>query len=257
MKKYSILSFMLIVALFSGCSIKNENFARSIFQTSGATLMQNYQIDLNMLLIKLEYKLYKRNPEIFTKNTLSYLQYDIKHKTNSINLPLIKDFAQDNFKTYLKIAFSKNEIKERGDYLIVGLYKMFYFAYNEAQFHKISALQYNKKRLEFAYKILQVVDWKIKTARSRQGKYLFLTWQNNWQIELYKRLKKGESLSAKLINNLEYIKDKKESLFSPSNLSFEVVFAKMQYIFTKSLKTVGVEPSHLSVSALRSIFLMM
>ncbi len=257
MKKYSILSFMLIVTLFSGCSVKNENFARSIFQTSGATLMQNYQIDLNMLLIKLANKLYKRNSEIFTKNTLAYLKYNIKYKINSINLPLVKDFAQDNFKTYLKIAFSKNKIKKRGDYLVVGLYKMFYFAYDEAQFHKISALQYDKKRLELAYKILQVVDWKIKTAKNTEGEYLFLTWQNNWQTELYKRLKKGESLSAKLINNLKYIKDKKESLFSSSNLSFEAVFAKMQYISEKSLKTVGVEPSHLSASALRSIFLMM
>jgi hypothetical protein len=76
-------------------------------------------------------------------------------------------------------------------------------------------------------------------------------------VELGKKLRNGKKLTAGLIKNLTYIKNKKESLLSPSNLSFEALFAKMLFVYENALKTVGVEPKNLGADALRSLFLML
>ena len=252
-----IASFVVLVLLLQGCADKNGEFAHSIFQTNGATLMRDYHLLLDKMLLKLGKKLIKRNREIFSKEILWYLKNDMENHSDTINLPLVKNLKKDNFKDYLRIAFSKNKVRDRGDYLLVGLYKMFYWSFGGDSFHKLSALQYDGKKLQLGYEILQVVAWKIKVARDKNGDYLFLTWQNNWQIELEKRVKKGERLSVKLIKNLKYIKNKKESLLSPSNLSFEVIFGKMEFIYEQALKTVGIEPKSLGADALRSLFLIL
>ncbi len=243
---------VLIIFFMTGCSSKQSNFSHSIFQTNGASKMREYQLDLDSLLLNLQDKLQKRNPKIFSKNIKYLLMYDMQNDKDSIVLPKAK-----NYKECLRKAFDKNSLKDRGDYLVVGLYKMFYQAFNEKKFYKISALQYDPEKLQKAYAILQAISWKIKVAKDKNGNYLFLTWQDNWQIELQKRLKEGKKLSISLINSLKYIKNKKESLFSSSNLSFEPIFAKMLFVFQKALKTVGVEPRNLSIDAIKSLLILL
>ncbi len=249
--------FVFVLILFiNGCATKDNNFANRVFQTNGATLMHEYLITLDKMLLQLGIKLKKRNKEIFSKDILMYLENDMRNSTDTISLPLVHTMNKTSFKEYLKIAFSNDKIKDRGDYLLVGLYKMFYWSFEAKSFHKFSAMQYDGNKLQEAYEILQVVAWKIKVAKDSRGNYLYLTWQNNWQVELHKRLKRGEKLSAKLINSLKYIKNKKESLLSSSNLSFEALFAKMLFVYERALKTVGVEPKSLGTDALRTLFLM-
>ncbi len=240
-----------------GCATKESSFVNRIFQTSGATLMQEYKAALDKMLLQLGKKLKKRNEEIFSKDIFLYLENDMKNHTDTLSLALVHTMSQNSFKEYLKIAFLKNKIKNRGDYLLVGLYKMFYQSFEMKDFHKFSAMQYDGEKLQEAYKILQAVAWKIKVAKDKKGDFLYLTWQNNWQVELQKRLKRGEKLSAKLIKSLKYIKNKKESLLSSSNLSFEAIFAKMLFVYERALKTVGVEPKSLGANALRTLFLML
>ena len=252
-----IVFTLLLFIFISGCATKDSSFVGRVFQTNGATLMHEYLATLNKMLLQLGVKLKKRNEEIFSKDILLYLESDIINDTNTIFLPLVHTESEINFKEYLKIAFSKDKIEDRGDYLLVGLYKMFYWSFEAKNFHKFSAMQYNGNKLQETYKILQAVAWKIKVAKDKKGDFLYLTWQNNWQVELQKRLKRGEKLSVKLIKSLKYIKNKKESLLSSSNLSFEALFAKMLFIYERALKTVGVEPKSLGADALRSIFLML
>ena len=251
-----VLTIFLILFI-NGCATKDSNFVNRVFQTNGATLMQEYLTILDNMLLQLGIKLKKRNNEIFSKDILLYLENDMRNGVDTVYLPLEDVTNKNNFKEYIKIAFSKDGIKRRGDYLLVGLYKMFYWSFEAKSLHKFSAIQYDGKKLQEAYEILQVVAWKIKVAKDKDGDFLYLTWQNNWQVELQKRVKRGEKLSVKLINSLKYIKNKKESLLSPSNLSFEALFDRMLFVYERALKTVGVEPKSLGADALRALFLML
>ncbi len=253
--RYIYLS--LLVFFLGGCASKNNNFVSTVFQTSGATKMKEYENTLDDFLLQLGKKLIKRNKEIFSKNILFYIMNDIKNHTDTISLPYVSHKEKEEFKKYLRVAFLPKKIKNRGDYLLVGLYKMFYWSFEGSSYHKISALEYDGKKLQLAYEILQAIAWKIKVAKDKKGDYLYLTWQNNWQIELGKKLRRGRKLSVKLIKNLTYIKNKKESLLSASNLSFEALFAKMLFVYENALKTVGVEPKNLGADALRSIIFML
>ncbi len=212
--------------------------------------MREYQLDLDSLLLQLQVKLQKRNPKIFSKDLRSFLSQEMHEDKNILTIGGLRDYRK-----YIKKAFSVKPVENRGDYLIVGMYRMFYQAFDRDKFHKISALQYDPEKIQRAYAILQVISWKIKTAKDKNGNYLFLTWQNNWQVELQKRLNEGKKLSMKLINSLKYIKDKKESLLSASNLSFESIFGKMFFVFQKALKTVGVEPKSLGAEALKNFIM--
>ncbi len=252
----AVFAFLLILFI-NGCATKDSSFVNRVFQTNGASLMQEYFVTLDKMLLQLGVKLKKRNGEIFSKDMLLYLKNDMRNSTDTISLPLVHTMNETSFKEYLKIAFSKDKIKDRGDYLLVGLYKMFYWSFEAKSFHKFSAMQYEGNKLQEAYEILQAIAWKIKVAKDKNDNFLYLTWQNNWQVELQKRLQRGEKLSVKLIKSLKYIKNKKESLLSSSNLSFEALFAKMLFIYERALKTVGVEPKSLGADALRSIFLML
>ena len=248
---------ILIVIFLSGCASKSDNFVSTIFQTSGATRMRQYDKQLNNFLLQLGVKLIKRNRELFSKDILFFIKNDIKNHTDTINLPLVTHKNNKEFKEYIKVAFLPIKIKNRGDYLLVGLYKMFYWSFEGDSYHKLSALQYDGKKLQLAYEMLQAIKWKIKVAKDERGDYLYLTWQNNWQVELDKKLRNGKKLTITLIKNLTYIKNKKEDLLSPSNLSFEALFAKMLFVYENALKTVGVEPKSLGADALRSLFLML
>ena len=80
-----------------------------------------------------------------------------------------------------------------------------------------------------------------------------MTWQNNWQIELEKRMKNNEKITWHLIQSLEYIKNQKETLFSPSNSSFEVLMKEMLYRVKDSLKIMGEEPLDVSIEVMKTL----
>ena len=71
---------------------------------------------------------------------LLYLKNDMRNSTDTISFPLVLTMNETSFKEYLKIAFSKDKIKDRGDYLLVELYKMFYWSFEAKSFHKFSAM---------------------------------------------------------------------------------------------------------------------
>jgi len=98
------------------------------------------------------------------------------------------------------------------------------------------------------YEYLQVIRWKIRTNKDKKGDYLFNTWQNNWQIELEKKYINDYNI----INNLEYIKSKKESIYEHSNFSFEIVLSKIITNVEHSLRKINVEPYEMGFSAIKS-----
>jgi hypothetical protein len=237
-----------------GCSSKNRSssdFIKDTFQTHGAEMIRYYEKDLKELLIEFIIKLQKRNPAIFDESITKATIEDIKKSTSSIKL-----MKEDNFAPYIDyfdIAFAKKSVKNRGNYLVIGLYRMLSEAYDMGNSYKVTALSYNTKKLENLYRMLQVLAWKIRTKRDENGAYLFLTWQNNWQIELEKRIKEGKEVTWKLLESLEYIKNKRETLLSKCNTSFAMIYAKMIYIIKKSVEIRGGEPTTLSINTLKTL----
>jgi len=148
----------------------------------------------------------------------------------------------------LHYAFSKESVNNRNDFLILGLYKLIYNAYNLKEEHQFAAVQYNKADMLELYKYLQIIRWKVKTSKDSNDRYLFVTWQNNWQLELEKR--KYSDLNK--INELKYIKENKETIYDPSNFSFEILTEQMLVNIRHTLVKINVEPYEMSLSALKS-----
>ncbi len=236
-----------LLLFFSGCLPKQDDI-RSVFQTNSATIITKDQKRLQKLIIKLKSKLDKRNPKAYNKEISSLMYSLINNGTNSFYL-YHNEKKLINYKEYLELAFSKEYLKFRNDFLILGIYWQFYEAYNLKSEHKILAIEYDKKKLLNFHKNLQVLKWKIKVDRDLNDNYLFLTWQNNWQIELEKIVKKNPKFSYENINDLKYIKEKKESFFAHSNFSFEIILTQMIDSVENSLVSLGEEPSELAVKA--------
>jgi len=131
---------------------------------------------------------------------------------------------------------------------------MFYQTFSREEF-KFTALSHEEKALTNLYNNLQITFWKLKHARDDNGNYLFLTWQNNWQIELEHRLKKGEKLSN-AITELHHINAAKESLLQSSNTSFAHLYGKILYITQQMIRLSGGEAEDLSMSVLKTILFM-
>ena len=132
---------------------------------------------------------------------------------------------------------------------------MFYSAYKMDTKYKMFALSYNLDDLQKAYKNLQVIQWKIKHDKNMKNKYLFLTWQNNWQIELADKLQHSK-LDNVFLSQLVNISSNNESLLDPSNSSFEIITSKMLLYMENSIKKLHAEPENLSTEAILSfIFL--
>jgi len=243
---------ILIVLFFTSCSNFQEKLQNTI-QSENAKQIKNEYKEIINLLILYKKKLDKRNPSNYAKNLDRTLHNEIVNNTNTITLPIGKSNSPKNYTQYLKYAFSKETtIRNRNDYLIVGFYKMFYHAYKIDIKHKITALSYDIVTLQKAYKNLQILQWKIKFNKNKLNQYLFLTWQNNWQIELEKQLKHN-SLDTIKLSDLKNIKLKIESLLDPSNTSFEVITSKMMLLMEKSIKRLNAEPEKLSIDALISL----
>lgn len=248
--KYIKITFFIFLSLvFQACSF-NNNSVRSVIQTNSASQIENYKNNLLDDLIEYKIKLDLRNPFSYNKKLKYDIIREIRNKENYIKLLNVKSI--NNYKKYLYYAFSKDKIKNRNDFLILGIYKLIFKSYDLYKSHKFIAMQYNKEELQNLYKYLQVIRWKIRTLKDKKGDYLFKTWQNNWQLELAK--KDLENLN--IIKDLEYIKLRKESIFSHSNFSFEILMSNMIYNVKLTLKKINVEPFEMGTSALKSFIFM-
>ena len=243
---------IVIVLFFTSCSNIQEK-VRNAVQSENAKQIRNNYKEIITLLSLYKTKLDKRNPQNYSKNLNSLLEKDIESTKNTINLFTHINNTSLQYTDYLNLAFNKAEsIENRNDYLVIGLYKMFYNAYNMDVKYKMTAFSYDLAVLQKAYKNLQILQWKIKVDKDINDKYLFLTWQNNWQVELKNKLEET-ALENININQLENIKLKKESLLDPSNNSFEVLTSKMILYMERSIKMLHAEPENLTIDAFLSV----
>ncbi len=239
---------ILFITLFSGCTAKHTKI-NELFQTNKAMEITNDYKKILSYLNEYKIKLDKRNPKQFNKDLKVAIHNQINSLNNIVSLRNFDNKILLNHKQYLDMAFSTENVYFRNDYLILGMYYMIYNSYSLREIHKFTALNYDKEKLQNLYKNLHILRWKIKTAKDNNGKYLFLTWQNNWQVELIN--KNIQDLNE--INNFEYIKSKKESILSPSNFSFEILISLMILRVEDTLKNIGSEPSQITIDAIKSL----
>jgi hypothetical protein len=240
---------ILIVLFFTSCSNIQEK-VRNTLQSENAKQIRNDYHDIIKLLSLYKTKLDKRNPQGYSVGLSGLLRKDIRKNKNTIHL-IINDLKSSRkYTDYLNHAFNKEvSIKNRNDYLIIGLYKMFYNTYKMDLKYKMTAFSYNLEEFQKAYKNLQVLQWKIKFNKNVKNKYIFLTWQNNWQIELEQKLQ-NNTLDNISLSELKNIKSKEESLLDPSNNSFEILTSKMILHMAHTIKLLNAEPENLSVDML-------
>lgn len=242
-----------LVLLLSSCASIQEDIKSFVETSKASNIKDDYKVAQN-LLIDFKKKLDKRNPNKYNKDYEKKI-YRLLENKNAKFLLNYKDSVLENYRDYLQLAFSKDKIANRSDYLILGIHYLLYSSYEVDDDYKITALQYNKEKLNILYKNLQIIKWKIRVAKDLKGRYLFLTWQNNWQIELEKKLKNGKKLSFEELEKLKFIEEEKETVLDSSNFSFEVILSKMIHRVENSLKALGEEPKELSISAVKSMFL--
>ena len=239
---------LILLMSITGCGTnKNPSFVKSIFQTDGASAVDIHIDTLKSELLKYKYKLNKRNPNHHFKNIDKAIIKEIKNSTNNLTLKLLNNKTNTTYKDYLNIAFDTNYIENRNDYLILGIYKLLYWAYDIKRSHTITTMQYNIQKLQKANKMMQVIQYKIQTTTDKNGNYLFLTWQRPWQVEILKKINKKEKI------NLDKYTHKQ--LLYPSNMSFQVISSNMIFTIQKTLKFLGAEVSNLSKSAIKNIFI--
>lgn len=245
--KYQINIFLFfLVFLFQGCSF-NKNSLKTVAQTNSASEIYHYKNEVLNSLITYKKKLDLRNPKAYNRELSKNIYFQIESNQNYINIiqNSKKLFTSDE---YLYYAFSKEEINNRNDFLILGMYKLIYDAYNLKEEHQFSAVQYNSEKMQKLYKYLQIIRWKVRTQKDIKGKFLFVTWQNNWQLEFLNKNQKD----LNTIKDLKYIKNKQESIFSSSNFSFENTITEMLVNIKHTLKKINVEPYDMGISAFKS-----
>jgi hypothetical protein len=241
-------SLLLFLILFTGCSSSKIDIT-DMLQTQNAKHIKNHYRSITSLLLEYKTKIDKRNPQNYDRSLDNLLRKNIK-RSNNITLHSKSHKRFTNYRQYLDYAFSKQtNIINRNDYLIVGIYKMFFYAYEMKKTHKITALDYDVERFQKIYKNMQVINWRIKHNKDINGDYLFLTWQNNWQIELQEILKNKENYKIN-IDDIRYLKTKRESLLDPSNSSFEILVLTMLTHLRESIELLGAEPEELALESI-------
>lgn len=247
MTKTSQLIFLLVSLFFiQGCSL-NQSEMKSIVQTNSASQIESFKTEVLKDLILYKKKLDLRNPNAFNKNLKSSIIQQVKENKNFINLVQnSKVLVTPN--EYFYYAFSTKNINNRNDLLILGLYKLIFDAYKMDEKHQFSAIEYDKEKMIKLYEYLQIVRWKIRTAKDDKENYLFNTWQNNWQLELAKKYKGDYNI----INELSYIKSNNESIYDSSNFSYEIVMSRMITNVEHTLRKINIEPYEMSVSVLKA-----
>ncbi len=236
--KNIFLIFVFSVLLIAG-EFKLENLVKS----NGQIKIEEYLNDIDILINEFREKLNKRNPFGYDKSSYAVI------KDALLNHQKIILSSFENGVDILKYALNKGKnVKNRNDYLVIGLHNMIYEAFERDKF-KFTALSYDVNRLNKLYRNLQILFWQINTYKDKNGNYLFVTWQNEWQLNLQKRLSEGESFK-KALSSL----DRKE-LFKPCNMSFSMIYAKILYIVGKIIKQSGGEPAEIGVNVVKSIAL--
>jgi hypothetical protein len=248
MKLIFLKSLILLISIlfFQACSFNNDT-VKSIVQTNSASEIIKYKSKSIISLIEYKKKLDIRNPTSYNKTISNDIIHQIQTNKNYISLIQNKKKLQ-SYSEYFYYAFSKDEVRNRNDFLIIGLYKLLYQAYSMEKKHQFTAMEYDEYKLLKLYEYLQVLRWKIRTAKDSTNKYMFITWQNNWQLEL---ANKNES-DLNIIKELKYIKSNKESLYSHSNFSFEILLSQIILNVEYTLKKINIEPYEMSASALKS-----
>jgi len=245
-----LLLAILLIFSFLGCSGKKPN-NYNVFKTKDANNVENDYIQSLSLVLKYKYKLDKRNPSCYNKKVSKRIVEHIKASEDIIYL-YNKNTKLTKYQDYLNLAFNtEKKIKHRNDYLILGLYKLLYSAYSAENF-KVTALGYNMEEIKKAHKNLQILQWKIKHTKDKDGKYLFLTWQNNWQIELLKKYHKTNKIDYNGIKNLHYIKNGRESIFDPSNTSYELIIDKILFLLEDSVSKTDMNAGELFVEVVKA-----
>lgn len=244
------LSLILVIVFFNGCLATN-NQLKEIAQTQSATSVRINYNNLIKLLWKYKLKLDKRNPKHYDQTLVELIKNDFDNFNDTISLYPNDSQIGQTYADYLNYAFNKNiSIKHRNDYLILGIYKMLYEAYNMNSKHKITALQYDIKKLITLHKNIQILKWKIKYDKDKNGDFIFLTWQNNWQVELLQKKNLDKQDIYDHIKDLKYIKERKETIFDPSNFSYDIILSVMLVHIEDSIKSLGAEPEQLSLKTI-------
>lgn len=246
MTKLLQLIFLIILLFFMQACSLSQSEIKSIAQTNSASQIESFKTEVLKDLILYKKKLDLRNPNAFNKDLKNSIIQQIKENKNFINLVQnSKVLVTPN--EYFYYAFSTQNINNRNDLLILGLYKLIFDAYKMDEKHQFSAIEYDKEKMIKLYEYLQIVRWKIRTAKDDKENYLFNTWQNNWQLELAKKYKGDYNI----INELSYIKTNNESIYDPSNFSYEIVISRMITNVEHTLRKINIEPYEMSVSVLK------
>ncbi len=248
MKLKTVQIFFLIFAsiFFQACAF-NTSGLKSLAQSNSASQIEEYKVEILESLITYKNKLDLRNPSAFNKDIKDDIINEISINQDYIHI--IQDGVKlETYEDYFYYAFSDKNINNRNDLLILGMYKLIFKAYAMEREHQFVSFSYNKEEMQNLHKYLQVIRWKIKTAKNEKGQYLFNTWQNNWQIELEKKYVDDYNI----INDLEYIKSEKESVYDYSNFSFEIVLSKIIVNVEHTLKKINIEPFEMGFSTLKS-----
>jgi hypothetical protein len=240
------LLLLIPIILYTHLTL-HAGFFENIVKSSGEEHINNYLTDLDTLLEELHIKLNKRNPKSFESSRIPLIRYAIQNVQDIHYAKLSNDCIE-----LLNQAFDKTpSIKDRNDLIIIALHKMIYNAFNRKDF-KFTALSYDLDKLNRLYKNMQILFWRIKSYKDYNGDYLFLTWQNNWQVELDRKLRQGITLEQ-AIGDLHYINTRKETLFDASNESFAQIYAQMLYIMEKIISESGGEPQKISFALIKTI----
>ena len=252
------MKYMLIIVLilFTGCVPSNG--VKKIFQTDDSSYLKIHYTNIKELILQYKVKLDKRNPNAYNKQLNKQLVDAINLSKNNIVLYTQDRTTLINYVDYFNYAFdTTRDIKNRNDYLIVGLYKMIYDMYIMSKKHKFISYEYDIKQIQKGYKNLQILKWKINNNKDKNGKYLFYTWQLNWQIELENNYIKNGCIDYKNIKNLRYIKNHKESLFDKSNDSFNMLINKIIFNLESSISILDMTTEKLTKEILKgAIFIL-
>jgi hypothetical protein len=248
MIRISLLAIILLT--FHGCTTSKN--LKKTFQTTNAYEISYAYKQLITTLLHYKNKLDKRNPKNIHPKLAQTLPSAIRQNIPPAQLRHLPLTHFDNPGSYLEYAFAKDpKIKYRNEYLLFGLYAMLYETFRMDAKHKLTALDYKLEKLQKLHENLQILQWRIKYAKDSNGNYLFLTWQNNWQVELAK--KSGSGVDYDLIEELYYLKSAQESIYDPSNLSFEVLTSKMLTYTELAIKHRGGEVRDLSIELLPTL----
>ena len=246
---------ILIILIFTGCNNVQEKIKNTIQSENAKHIKINYK-ELVELLLEYKIKLDKRNPKGFSTQLNELLTKSVQNNSDDVSLYVNTSIPLKSYKDYLNYAFEKKEqVDYRNDYLAIGLYKMFYEAYNMDSKYKLTALSYDIDKLQKAYKNLQIIQWRIKFNKDSNNNYLFLTWQNNWQIEVEKKLA-SEKIDTIKLGDLEYIKSNQESILDPSNGSFEIITSKMLLYLKSTITLLNAEAEDLSINSIMAMILL-